>query len=230
MSSDLTIEFDDDDVDVSSWERWGKANDRRGVAYAGLAKTFVLEFPIGTKLANERWDEWLQTQGLLRIPPANVSKDSDAWLGHLQRRHIQRNRLNKAATHPRMTDEGSTPFVVLSLRGGFEVQAPHVAASRAELPRKITSLTETKRKQLGYLMQSSDWSVLPAHEQAIAEAIYDDIDAFTVDTRTAAERISIKLAKLERRIRMLLDAGKVTPMNDGLRRLLGPAEDDDKLS
>jgi hypothetical protein len=205
-------------------DKWGLASDRRGRSHTDLAKTFVADFPIGSKLLSEQLDKWLHDHGMLTVPPLAASKNSDAWLGHLQRRHIMRGRLNNSATHPRMSEEGSTPFILLATKGGFEVVAPQVAASRAELPHRLQTLAVTKRKQLAYLMQSADWSALPVHEQAIAEAIYDDIDAFVDDTVISAKRIGIKLTKLEHRIQMLMDAGTVVPRNGGLKQLLAPGD------
>ncbi len=213
-----------DELEPSS-EKWGKANDRRGKRYADLALSFVADFPIGTHLTAEQFDAWLQESGLLTVPATYVAKNSDAWLGHLQRRHIIRNRINTAAVHPRMAETAQgVSFILVAIRGGFEVQSPQVAASKAELPRKIRSLTETKRKQLSYLMQSADWSALPIHEQAIASEIYDDIDNFVVDTKTGADRISRKLARLEHRLAVLMDTGAVKPTNGGLKQLLSPVD------
>jgi hypothetical protein len=216
------VEHEAESVTESSWGKWGKASNRRGLNHVDAAKTFVADFGIGAKLATEQFDKWLHEHGMLTMPPPDTPKNSDAWLGHLQRRHIMRGRINAAATHPRMTDEGSSPFIIVAIQGGFEVLAPQVAASKAELPRKLQTLVVTKRKQLSYLMQSADWSALPVHEQAIAETIYDDIDAFVVDTKTTADRISHKLVKLEHRIQMLMDAGTVVPRNGGLRQLIAP--------
>ena len=106
------------------------------------------------------------------------------------------------------------------------MQAPQVAASKAEIVKKIKTLAVTKRRQLGYLMQSADWTALPMHERAIAEALYDDIDNFVVDTKTSADRISYKLAKLERRMQEMLTSGEVTPRNGGLQQLLSHSNAD----
>src|SRR6187399_2232936 len=88
-------------------EMWGRANDRRGTAfasngtsYADYAVEFVGEFPIGSILTQHQFDEWLQWRGLLTIPSLGASKSSDAWMGHLQRRYQNRVKINKAATHP----------------------------------------------------------------------------------------------------------------------------------
>lgn len=203
-------------------DAWGKANDRRGVGYTEVAVEFVKNHPIGTLLTTDEFDTWSHNRKLLMVPSKDAPKNSDAWLGHLQRRHIVRGRLNKAATHPRMTEMGSTPFVLVAHAGGFEVRAPHTAIGKAELPRKFKTLVETKRKQLQYLMQSADWPALPPHERAVAETIHDDIDNFADDVNIAADRISRKLAKLEHRIQKGIDAGSIVPANGGFKQLLAP--------
>jgi len=226
-STSLSTIADDDD----SWGKWGKANTRRGRNYDDIAKATIAKFPIGHHFSNDEFDAWLQECEMLVIPPEDAAKNSDAWLAHLQRRHQCRARINKAATHPRMTDDGSMPFILTAIRNGVEVQSPQVAAASAGLPNKISSLVNTKRKQLSYLMQSADWAVLPPHEQAIAEAIYDDIDMFSTNTQTTADHIGRKLGKLQHRIKQLIEAGTVVSNNGGLRQLLSaPAEEDDDAS
>ena len=203
---------------------WGQASDRRGTGYADLAKKFLVSFPLGSKIHPDQLDAWLHQHGMLVQPPANSSKNSDVWLSHLQRRHIMRGRINKAASHPRMASEGSAAFSVVAIRGGFEVLASHMAVSKVELPHKLKTLAVTKRQQLAYLMQSADWSVLPPHEQAIGEEIYNDIDAFVEDTGTRADRISAKLARLERRISVMLASGAIVPLNGGFTQILAAPE------
>ena len=225
-TTSLSTVGDDDE----SWGKWGKANSRRGRNYDDIAKATIAKFPVGHHFSNEEFDAWIQECGMLTVPPEDTAKNSDAWLAHLQRRHQCRTRINKASTHPRMTDDGSIPFILIAIRNGVEVQSPQVAAASVGLPRKISSLVNTKRKQLSYLMQSADWAVLPLHEQAIAEAIYDDIDMFSTNTQTTADHISRKLGKLQHRIKQLLDAGAVVPSNGGLLQLMSPEEEDDDAS
>ena len=171
----------------------------------------------------------MQDHGFLMIPPLDVPKNSDAWLGHLQRRHIFRGRLNTAASHPRLREMNAEPFILLATRGGYEVCSPQLAAVRAKVPSKIASLVGTKRKQLAYLLQSADWDNLPPHERAVAETIYDDIEQFSIETVSRADFISKKLGKLEHRLRTAVDAGSLRPRNGGLKQLLSPDTPDDDL-
>jgi hypothetical protein len=128
-------------------------------------------------------------------------------------------------------DMESTSFLIAAVANGFEVRSPHTAASKSELTKRLASLTVTKRKQLAYLMQSTDWAVLPPHERAIAETIYDDIVALEEDTGKSTERISKKLSRLEMRLAEALNRGDFSTSNGGLAHLLshhpGDTEDTD---
>lgn len=204
---------------------WGEASDLRGRGYTELAKAFVARFPVGTTMSAEELDKWFEEHRMLTIPPVYAPKSSDAWMGHLQRRHICRSRINKAATHPRMVDDGSSSFIIAAIGGLFEVRAPHLAVTKGELPRKIITLTKTKRKQLVYLMQSADWSVLPPSERVAAEMIFYDIEKFAKDARSDADHISFKLAQFEAKIRKAMEMGEIVAQNHGLTNLLAPPDD-----
>lgn len=217
-------------------ELWGRANDRRGIAYTGngvsyveYATDFVRQFPIGTTLSTQQFDEWLQGRGLLRIPLPNVSKNSDAWLGHLQRRHQHREKINKAATHPRMWGRGSTPFIVAAYAGGYEVQAPHAAAARSHAVDRIASLTVTKRRELAYLMQSADFTQLPPHERMRAEEVFQAIEEFAEDTKIGVERLHNKFSRLASRLRSSMDRGEMQSVDGSLKRLVDQRSDEDEL-
>lgn len=71
-------------------------------------------------------------------------------------------------------------------------------------------------------MQSTDWSVLPVHERALAEGIFDEIQEYAEDIRTGASRIDNRFAKLQRRIQTMIESGSIAPMNDGIKQLLAP--------
>lgn len=215
-------------------EAWGKVNDRRGTAYAGngvsytdYAVDFSRSFPIGTILTHSQFDQWLQYRGLLVIPSADAPKNSDAWMGHLQRRYQNRDKLNKAAIHPRMRERGSVPFLIAAYAGGYEIQAPHTAAVHSHLGDDITSLTETKKKQIAYLMQSADWTQLPPYERAVAQEIFEAINEFSEDIKTGADRIGRKLVRLEGRIRTSMERGEMQSLDGSLRRLVDHRLDDE---
>lgn len=199
---------------------WGKANDRRGKRYSELAKEFIRKFPIGSTPTVREFDLWLEENGQLQIPYDGIKKNTDTWLAHLQRRNILKIRINSAATHPRMSEEGSTPFKIVNCHGGYEVRSPQAVLASGELPRKISTLTNTKREQLAHLMQSADWSALPVHERAVAETIYEDIEAFAEDAKTAVDRINRKVGKLQEKLGSMVSSGEIKPLNGGLMQLL----------
>jgi hypothetical protein len=190
---------------------WGNASDRRGTSIDGNGKSFTQhavdfsqEYPLGAFLIPETFDEWLEDAKLLTIPPIDAPKDSDAWLGHLQRRHILYMKLNKASSHPRMVEYGVDPFILTAIRGGYEVCTPTSEVINSKITKKFQSITETKRKQLKELMQGADWSKIPYQEKEIAIVIYDDIRDFAQATMQAAELISKKLVRLQNRVERLL--------------------------
>lgn len=216
-----------------------KANDRRGTArYTELAIEFLSDFPIGTRnLEVEKIDRWFHEHGVLeQLPLTNDSGDplygrnSDAWLAHLQRRHQEIKKLNKSSAHPRLLDSGSQPFTLTPGPGGtYSVRSAYEAITGAELPKKVLSLTITKRKQLRYLMESADWSILPPWERAFAEAIDEDIDAFQNTIEAGANHLGNKLARLETKIRQSIASGEIKPANSGIQKFLevleSPRED-----
>lgn len=206
---------------------WGEAGKTRGRANMQLAIDFVRDFPIGTRLDAADFDAWAERHGLLTVPPNYAAKDSDAWKAHLMRRHEQRYRINRGGSHPRLREEGSTPFSLDTITQGiYEVRAPHDAAAHSEIPSKVARFFDTKRKRLAYLMQSADWDVLPPYERILAEAIFDDIDGFRDDVQNNSTRITSKIAKLEGRIRKAIDVGQIKPQNGGIKQLLDASSEE----
>lgn len=188
------------DVIRRSKSNWRKANDRRGVKYDDLAKQFVKDYPIGSVLKTVDLDIWLQNHGLLIRPPNDTPKDSDAWLGHLQRRHIMRNNINKAATHPRLLEEGFTPFSIDAHDGGFQVHAPQESMVEGRLPKKIESIVKTKKKYLTYLMQSTDWASMTENEHNLIEGLHAAIQGFARHVNVSADVLDQEFARVKGRI------------------------------
>jgi hypothetical protein len=203
-------------VDTITERPWGKANPRRGAGHTSTAVAFLKDHPVGETLSPEAFDEWAQRHGLLNVP-TGAPKQSDAWLAHLQRRHQLRYNINKAASHPRM----DTPFVIEAVgRDLWEVRSPHIAITRSDMLQRVETLLVAKRKQLNYLMQSADWSILPPYERVIAEEIYNDIDAFQEDVERQASRLGRRLVRLEHKIRRAVETGEVQPVNGGIKAIL----------
>jgi len=208
---------------------WPKANPLRGMVYTddSLTTTYVdhaLDFigiyPIHHYLTQRTFDEWLESRGLLIIPPEGTPKDADPWLGHLYRRTQHRKKLNLAATHPRMYELESRAFYVAVFDEGYQVREPHNHATRQGLIRRINSLTTTKRKQIEYLMQSTDWINLPPWEKIVAENLYEDLRAFEGLIYLQADQIESKYQKLQGRLRQALARGEISSTNGGIARLI----------
>jgi|SRR5580765_104558 hypothetical protein len=217
-------------METSHERPWGEASPRRGKANLQLALSFVAAFPVASKLTAAEFDQWAAKEGLLVIPPADSSTDSDAWKAHLHRRHELRYRINKAGAHPRLADEGSTPFTMDTVSPSFyEVRSPHAAYAQSSMAMKIMSTTVTQKTKLAYLMQSADWGSLPAYEQVFAEEIYSDIDGLAEDTITRAGRINKKMEGLKKRLELSVGTGEIKPQNGGIRQLLSPVGDSPEI-
>jgi hypothetical protein len=210
-------------METSSQVPWGDANPRRGKTNLELALSFIAAFPIGTRVSSAEFDQWAANEGHLVVPSVEASRDkqSDAWKAHLMRRHELRYRINKAGTHPRLADEGSTPFTMDTIiPGSYEVRSPHVAYAQSSMAAKIMSTTHTQKTKLTYLMQSADWSTLPPYERIFAEEIYSEIDGLAEDTITRAGRLNKKMDGLKKRLELSVETGEIKPQNGGISRLL----------
>jgi len=207
------------------------ANPLRGNSLRDAAAQFAKDFPLGSykqprKISIEEFDRWLETQGLLVVPPDGTPKDSDAWLGHLQRRHQFIGQINKAATHPRMRDDyGLNCFAIRPKSGMIWIRPPHEQIAQGEIPSKIATVLKTRRKQLRYLMESADWAVLPPYERMFAEAINDDIDTFEKHILVGVEGITDKFNKLAHKIQKSVEANEYQPTNGGIKMLLSNSEE-----
>lgn len=160
---------------------WGVANERRGGSSTDLAIEFVKDFPLGSNLSVEQFDQWAHDHERLTLPSARAMKDkqSDGWKAHLMRRHEVKKSINSAGAHPRLTKRGSTPFWIASTGYGYlTVRSPQDTVARGELGRKVASITDTHRRLLDYLMQSAEWSKLSPNVQAKVETLYENIVHF----------------------------------------------------
>ena len=212
--------------------RWGAANPLRGANYNELALSFARAYPVGSTLMPDDFDKWaVSSGGYTHSVPAETERkgadghSSDRWLAHLQRRHQLRANVNKAGAHTRISSHGARPFIITQEGRGLVVRSPEVALAKNDMTKRVTSLCGHKRKNLAYLMQSADWEVLPPHERAIAEALYDDIDKFERDISSNAEWLTNKFVKLEQKIRRACESGRIQPQNGGISRLLSDEQD-----
>ena len=215
--------------------KWGAENPLRGSKYNELALAFSRAFPVGSTLTPGEFDSWAAESGSYyhSVPTPEERKgadgnSSDRWLAHLQRRHQLRVNINKAGAHTRIAAHGGKPFVIEQIgHHALEVRSPEVALAKSNLTARLTSLCGHKRRNLAYLMQSADWAALPAHERAIAESLYDDIDKFETDIGNNAEWLTKKFAKLEHKIKKALADGTITARNGGFKRMLSDESIDD---
>lgn len=197
---------------------WGQANPMRGVNHVDTAIAFLAEFPVGSFLSQDAFDDWAQRHGLLNVP-TGAPKRSDAWMAHLQRRHHLRYGINQAGAHPRM----ETPFVVESVKGNLgqlEVRSPDVAIQKNRFLDRVESLCKTKRQQLAYLMQSADWSSLPPEERLTAEMLHYDIEMFQKQMALQSSCLSEKFDRLELRLRRAVESGELRTRNGGIRGII----------
>jgi hypothetical protein len=206
---------------------WGVANPRRGSNYEVEAKQFVSDFPIGTTLTNIEFDAWAHLHGYLNVPPADVDKQSDVWLAHLTRRNQLRTNIFKASTnHSKLGEQCFVITMSKGAGGGMIVETPSVALQQMEFSSKIESLLGTKRRQLGYLMQSVDFAQLPPHQKALSENLYDELSGWNRVLRLQTEIFDERMSKLIRNIRHDLDAGLIVVKNHAITNLLTNKECD----
>lgn len=200
---------------------WGVINPRRGNNYDVEAQQFIADFPIGTTLTNAEFDSWAHRHGYLNVPPADVDKQSDVWLAHLTRRNQLRTNIFKASTN--IVKMGDNCFVITMSKGaggGMIVETPDVALQQVGFAAKLETLIGTKRRQLGYLMQSLDFAQLPPHQKALAENLYDELSGWNQVVQLQTKLFDGRMSKLVRQIRHDVDAGVVVPKNHAINNLL----------
>jgi len=208
------------------------ANDRRGTdEYIDHASDFISKWPLGTykqpkTLSVDDFDKWLESRGILTVPPEGTGKQSDQWLGHLQRRHHAAKKLVLASTNrAKMERSGVTPFSIKIGGGVVTVLAPHERIATGEIPGKIETVLKTRRRQLRYLMEGADWAVLPEHERMRAETLNEDINDFEYHVRGHVEHLARKFDRLAHTIQMAVEDGRIEPVNGGINRFLADPTD-----
>lgn len=204
-------------------EVWGIAHKHRGRSYHEQAVQFIKDFPIGVTLTNEQFDAWAFSHGFIeKLPAPDTDKKSDEWLAHLTRRNQLRTNLFKASTHPNMMEAGSVCFVITMMgNGAMIVEAPQTAIEKTEFATKLETLVCTKRRQLGYLMQSVDFTKLPPHQKALAENLYDELSDWNRVVQLQTELFDTRMHKLIRNIALGVKSGEIKPENHAIHALLG---------
>jgi hypothetical protein len=203
---------------------WGNPKPIRGEAYREMAVQFIKDFPIGTTLTSEQFDKWAHQHGYLNVP-FDADKKADVWLAHLTRRNQLRQNLYKASTNPNVVSE--CYVITVSSGGAMIVESPQVALKQTEFAAKFSSLVGTKRKQLGYLMQSLDIQQLPPHQRAIAENLYDELTDWNSLIHMQTVSFDRRVAKLTAQITRDIEAGLIQPKNHALMNLVENKEPGD---
>lgn len=197
------------------------ANILRGAGYRDAAIDFIKKWPIQSHLT---WDEfcgWAYQNGLLNeLPPRDAEKGSKDWLAHLQLRHQARANLNKAAAHPSMIPYGGA-FIVAASAGGLFVRSTAQQMVEGGLTDSVGKLANTKRKQLEYLIQSTDWAQLPMATRNTVEDLKDDLDNWIARVSLDAQHMEHRLSKLKGRLDRMVQTGEVIAVNGGIAGLLG---------
>lgn len=180
---------------------WGSASPLRGVRFHEVAMEFARAFPVNSQLSQDAFVKWAAERDLLEPPPSGVDKKSAVWMAHVQKRHQLRHRINKASSHPRMTEYGVPPYTIDSIKhGDLEVRPLHVAIAKSPIASRVASLVGTKHAQVVELMQGANWAVLPVHERALAEELHEDVTTFKERIRFDAERLEGKFARLHAKL------------------------------
>lgn len=180
---------------------WGRARSSRGQVQNGgnpdvyfeAAVAFLADYPVGSRLSDDDLDVWLENHGFLIIPPTNTPKDSNEWGGHLLKRKMERNALNKAAQHYRMfTEFDSETFMVEHIKGThqYEVRALHIAVFVNEWQQRADRHTATIKRQMQRILQGVPWEAIAPHIRANLVRVYRELTYFQEDTAIRAQRMN----------------------------------------
>lgn len=196
------------------------ANKMRGKPFHEHAVAFSEAFAIGDALTPEKFDAWAHQKGYLSVPDG-VSKQSDIWLAHLQRRHQLRYSINKAAMHPRMREENRMPFTIDHAGPNlWEVRNVVDAINQDATARKLARLAVVQKRKLLYLQQSEDFVQLPPYLRMAVTDISADIDSALQKTALEAKDLERRIDRITDRVRAAIESGEIKPGNGGIAGLL----------
>ena len=181
--------------------RIGEAHPLRGLNYHDLASEFVQCFPIGSVVAVEVFDQFIIQHGGVK-PPSDMDKDSDGWQAFVLRRHNARQGLNKAGTHPRMSESGLDCFYldVLDKGGKYKVVAPIDKLVNSDMPLKSLSVNRAHLKEIDMLLQSSNFEQLSPEQQVELRHFKHVLSTFWDDTQHKAKQLQGGFVELKNRI------------------------------
>jgi len=178
------------------------ARKNRGANHREKAVQFSMKFPVGCRLTPAEFDEWAEEQGYYQVP-RDVSRDSNEWLGHIQRRHALKTQLFMAGCHSAMIALGREPFVIAILSQGdyglWEVRDPQTELEKMSIVEPIRSLSETITDHLRYLSESLPANLAQEDRDLLNEIHHRSlemlhrIDAELRWERTTKERLFAKI-------------------------------------
>lgn len=189
---------------------------RRTVArYSRYAVAFSEMWLPEAKVTTREFSQWAHDQGLLPAPEPEeavlhdgsivpVDKDSDKWRAHVQRRNEVRFNINIAAMDSTMQVLArGGPFmidVLDSRRGALVVRNSINALLARSTANKMDSYTETQRRRLFYILDSTDWDSVPEHEVLNLEELVGDINTYVGNIQYQNRRLAGKFRRLESRL------------------------------
>jgi hypothetical protein len=205
----------------------GSANPVRGANHHEAAMKFIQQFPVGTELTSAQFDSFVVTHGMIK-GPSSYERSSDGWQAFLQRRHQAKINLNKAGSHPRMSEYGGRPFCIVQMGvGTMVVKTPFEAAVTTPVGRQVDSLVETKNRALRHLLESVDFTALPANEQAQVQNLYETLSDYKAQIEFTSARLSDKFDRLKAGVERLVNEGKIKPQNGGIKALIDSSKQGD---
>lgn len=191
---------------------------------------FITEFPYGTRLATDQFDAWLERQGLLNVP-VNVSKRSDAWKAHLQRRHEIKRKMTTFSTTTKIRRDGTrAPFVIETIAGSngqWEVRSPEHAISLKEPGLRVQKLVDTNRRKIEQLMASADWERLPPYMKVFARSLLGAIDTFKSTIDAHGSGLDRQFQELQNDLKELEREGVLKSANGGIKAITSDSDVDD---
>src|SRR5262245_1059465 len=181
---------------------WGKAPDRRGRRYRLIAAEFLRRFPLHTRLAVPRFDEWAagQEPPLYCLAPPGAGRDSDEWVAMVARRNFWKKKINRAAEHPSMIKLCGAFTVAVIVPGVcWEVRPPEEQALQADVAGSTIQKLCTNMAALRRMMQAIDFGKLSEAEQSDLEMLFEEHIGFERLLDVQCDTLRRKVERFARR-------------------------------
>lgn len=199
----------------------------------GLANTFGFNMPFSW----QSFAAWGIDEDLLDDPTNQSSaptidrvtafyngvgiKSTPEWKAHVNERNALKQRLENASVHSDM-QSGPGAFSIRIHQAGHSLTLVPVMEALVEnqATNKVTNLVLDHRMKLARLIQSADWSVLPAHERIFAEELFGAIDDYAASIRDGGFRLNNRFIRLKSRLDSSMRSGELVPANGALKALV----------